>query len=97
MLEAQTDAPARSSVPTIPPGDYMLSARYPGFSTVRQRVRITGAIDDGHLALQVGTLTETVTVSRAARYASTDQRRCTAHAQLAPAAVWIDRSDRRHI
>ena len=45
----------------VPAGEYLLSARYPGFSGGRQRVRFNGAVTLA-LQLQVGTFKETVTV-----------------------------------
>jgi TonB family protein len=61
VFEATTDGTGAFQFPAIPSGDYMLSSRYPGFSTVRQRVQIGGATTLS-VQLQVGTLSETVTV-----------------------------------
>jgi TonB family protein len=62
VVDAQTDATGAYQFPAVPPGDYMLSARSPGFNTVRQRVSISGGTQAIPLALRLGTLTETVTV-----------------------------------
>ncbi len=60
-LEATTDSTGTFQFPAIPVGEYMLSSRYPGFSSQRQRVQIAGA-STMTLQLEVGTLRETVTV-----------------------------------
>lgn len=62
VVDAQTDAAGAYQFPAVPPGDYMLSARSPGFNTVRQRVSISGGTQAIPVALRLGTLTETVTV-----------------------------------
>lgn len=62
VYETQTDAAGAFQFPAIPSGDYMMSARYPGFLSVRRRVSITGGTPGMAIGLQVGTLTETVTV-----------------------------------
>jgi TonB family protein len=61
VFEARTDAAGSFQMPDVPPGDYLLSARYPGFSSQRQRVHLNGAVTFA-LQMQVGTLRETVTV-----------------------------------
>ena len=45
VYEARTDASGFFQMPDVPPGDYLLSARSPGFSSQRQRVRLDGAGD----------------------------------------------------
>lgn len=60
-FEARTDATGAFQFSEIPAGEYMLSARYPGFSSVRQRIAISGAIRI-NMQLQVGTLRETISV-----------------------------------
>lgn len=60
-FEATTDSTGSFQFPAIPAGEYMLSSRYPGFSTQRQRVQLAGAMTMS-MQLQVGTLRETVTV-----------------------------------
>ena len=47
----------------IPDGDYLLSARLPGFLSSRQRLRISGGMEPIVLTLQVGTLKETILVT----------------------------------
>lgn len=61
VFEARTDASGSFQLADVPPGDYLLSARYPGFSSQRQRVHLNGAVTFA-LQMQVGTLRETVTV-----------------------------------
>lgn len=61
VFEATTDGTGSFQFPVVPSGDYMLSSRYPGFSSLRQRVQIGGAMTLS-MQLQVGTLRETVTV-----------------------------------
>jgi TonB family protein len=61
VYEARTDASGSFQLADVPPGDYLLSARYPGFSSQRQHIRLTGPVTIA-LQLQVGTLRETVTV-----------------------------------
>ena len=61
VFEARTDATGTFQMPDVPAGDYLLSARYPGFSSQRQTVRLNGPVTFA-LQLQVGTLRETITV-----------------------------------
>ncbi|HEX8029647.1 MAG TPA: M56 family metallopeptidase [Vicinamibacterales bacterium] len=61
VYEARTDASGSFQIADIAPGEYLLSARYPGFSSQRQSVRLNGPVTFA-LQLQVGTLRETVTV-----------------------------------
>ena len=60
-IEAKTDSTGAFQLSDVPLGEYMFSTRYPGFSSQRQRIRISG---DYSVALraQVGKLSETVTV-----------------------------------
>lgn len=60
--ETRTDANGQFQLPEVPAGDYLLSVRSPGFSTQRQRVRLSGGVMTFTLRLPVGTLRETVTV-----------------------------------
>ena len=62
VVDAQTDAAGVYQFPAVPSGDYMMSARAPGFTTVRQRISISGGTQAIPLALRVGTLQETVSV-----------------------------------
>lgn len=61
VFETTTDGAGAFQFPAVPSGEYMLSSRYPGFSSLRQRVQIGGAMTLS-MQLQVGTLRETVTV-----------------------------------
>lgn len=60
--ETQSDSGGVFQFPEIPDGDYMLSARLPGFLSARQRIRVTSSMAPLNVALQVGTLKETITV-----------------------------------
>ena len=60
--ETQSDPSGAFQFPEIPDGDYMLSARLPGFLSARQRVRVSSANAPLDVTLQVGTLQETITV-----------------------------------
>lgn len=64
--ETQSDPTGAFQFPEVPDGDYMLSARLPGFSSGRQRIRVSAAMPPLDLTLQVGTLKETITVKGAA-------------------------------
>jgi TonB family protein len=46
----------------IPDGEYMFSARLPGFMSSRQRVRVTATMPALDITLPVGTLRETITI-----------------------------------
>ena len=61
VFETQTDASGAFQFAAIPSGEYMLTARYPGFLSLRQRVLIGASTPEIPIALQVGTLQETVT------------------------------------
>ncbi len=63
--ETQSDATGSFQFPEIPDGDYMLSARVPGFQSSRQRVRLSANSTPFELSLQIGTLKETISVSSA--------------------------------
>jgi beta-lactamase regulating signal transducer with metallopeptidase domain len=62
LYQTQTDVAGMFQFPSIPSGEYMLGAHHPGFLSVRRRVSITGATPAMALGLQVGNLSETVTV-----------------------------------
>lgn len=62
LYEARTDDTGNFEFPQVPAGDYLLSVRYPGFSSRRQLLRLTGGDVTLALQVQVGTLRETVTV-----------------------------------
>jgi TonB family protein len=61
-VDTRTDANGNFQLPDAPGGDYLLSVRSPGFSTQRQRVRLSGGPVTFSIKLPVGTLRETVTV-----------------------------------
>lgn len=61
--ETRTDATGAFQFGDVPSGDYLLAARYPGFSTQRQRVRLSGGGATFSLQLNVGTLQETISVT----------------------------------
>lgn len=60
--ETQTDSTGAFRFGEIPDGDYMLSARLPGFLGARTRVRVNASTPPIDMTVQVGTLKETVTV-----------------------------------
>jgi TonB family protein len=60
--ETQTDPGGHFQFGEIPDGDYMLSAHLPGFQTARTRVRVWASMPPLDFTVQVGTLSETVTV-----------------------------------
>jgi len=62
VFETQSDAAGAFQFPAIPAGDYMLSGHAPGFLTLRRRVAVPGGAQGIALVLQLGTLSETVTV-----------------------------------
>ena len=62
--EATTDASGRFQLPAAAGGRYVLEAKAPGFNAFRQELELTSAGDwDRAITLQVGKLSETVTVS----------------------------------
>ena len=62
VFDTRSDANGYFQFPQVPAGDYLLSVRSPGFSTQRQRVRLSGGGVTFTIKLPVGTLRETVTV-----------------------------------
>lgn len=60
--ETQSDSAGAFQFPEIPDGDYMISARLPGFLSARERVRVSASMPPLNMTLQVGTLTETINV-----------------------------------
>jgi TonB family protein len=60
--ETQSDSTGTFRFGEIPDGDYMLSARLPGFLGARTRVRVNASMAPIDMTVQVGTLKETVTV-----------------------------------
>jgi TonB family protein len=64
MAEATTDAEGRFQLPAAAGVKYVLEASLPGFNAFRQEFELTSASDwDRAITLQVGRLSETVTVS----------------------------------
>lgn len=84
--ETQSDAMGAFQFSEIPDGEYMLSARLPGFLSARQRVRVSGANAPLDVTLQVGTLRETITVSGAGTASSEPQAISPARIKSAMAA-----------
>jgi TonB family protein len=64
--EVKTDSTGRYEVVGLPPGDYQLEARLPGFSVLRGTVTVGGGTLHRDLAMEVGSLQETVTVRASA-------------------------------
>ena len=64
--EVKTDSTGRYEVVGLPAGDYALEARLPGFSVLRGSVTVGGGNVQRDLAMEVGTLEETVTVRASA-------------------------------
>lgn len=61
--ETVSDAGGGFMFTGVPDGEYLLSARLPGFLSSRQRVRIGGGMEPLSVTLQVGTLKETIFVT----------------------------------
>ena len=61
VFETQTDASGAYQFTAVPSGEYMLTTRYMGFQSLRRRVSISASSPAMPLAMQVGTLRETVT------------------------------------
>jgi beta-lactamase regulating signal transducer with metallopeptidase domain len=86
VFETRTDANGAFEFSPVPPGEYMLALRYPGFSGSRQRIQLTAGGATIALRARVGTLQETISVtgpgaaSDATRYVETaavNQSNCT--------------------
>lgn len=60
--ETQTDSSGAFQFGEIADGDYMFSARLPGFLSARQRVRVAPSMPPLNVTLQVGTLKETIMI-----------------------------------
>jgi TonB family protein len=69
--ETTSDATGSFQFGEVPDGEYMLSARVPGFQTARQRVQVSPNAPPFAITMQVGTLRETVSI-RAAVGAGSD-------------------------
>jgi TonB family protein len=61
--EVRSDASGRFEFVGLPPSDYVLEAKLPGFATLRGTVSVTGQDVFQELRLNVGELEETVTVT----------------------------------
>jgi TonB family protein len=60
----RADETGRFTLGGLPPGDYLLEARIPGFATSQGSIALSaGQTLQRDIALQVGTISETVTVS----------------------------------
>jgi TonB family protein len=64
VFEARTDATGSFQLADVAPGDYLLSVRYPGFSSQRQSVHLNGPVTFT-MKLQPAALSERVTVTNA--------------------------------
>ena len=62
-FETRSDASGAFQFSPVPAGEYMLALRYPGFSSSRQRIQLSGGGTTISLQARVGTLQETVTVT----------------------------------
>ena len=61
--EVQSDQTGHFDFVGLPPGDYALEASVPGFSTFTDTISIVGRDVDRAIALRVGSLEETITVT----------------------------------
>jgi TonB family protein len=61
--EVQSDRTGRYEVGGLPPGDYWLEVRLPGFATLKQKLTVTGQSIERNMVLQVGSVQETIVVS----------------------------------
>jgi TonB family protein len=64
--EVKSDRTGRYEVVGLPPGEYVLEATLPGFSALRGKLSIAGQNVQQDLALEIGSLQETVTVRASA-------------------------------
>ena len=87
VFDTRSDANGYFQFPQVPAGDYLLSVRSPGFSTQRQRVRLSGGAVTFTIKLPVGTLRETVTVRGGAAGADGERNVQTAAPYAAPACA----------
>jgi len=62
--EVLTNRTGRFEIVGLPDGPYMLEAGVPGFETYRQKLTLDGQDVDREITLQVGTLEETISVTR---------------------------------
>lgn len=61
--EVRSDRTGRYEFVGLVSGDYTLEAKLPGFSTLRGRVTVTGQSVQQDLKLEIGSLTETISIS----------------------------------
>lgn len=83
VFETKADATGHFQLPDMPAGEYLISARYPGFSSQRQRIRINGPVTFA-LQMQVGTLRETITVRGSATTPDSPTRTVNTASSVAP-------------
>ena len=62
VFETRSDSDGRFTFLPMPPGDYFVSARYPGFLALRERITVGPSPSPMSLTILVGTLQETITV-----------------------------------
>jgi TonB family protein len=60
--EIKTDAAGRFEFVGLPSGDYGLEVTLPAFATIKETIAITGANLDRRITLQLGLLTETISI-----------------------------------
>jgi TonB family protein len=60
--EIRSDGNGRYEFVGLPPGEYLLEARLPGFAVLQGKLTLAGQTVQQDLALQIGSLEETVTV-----------------------------------
>jgi TonB family protein len=60
--EVRSDSTGRFEFVGLPPGDYLVEARFPGFATLKGNLTVTGGDVERTLNLKIGSLHETVTV-----------------------------------
>ena len=82
--ETQSDAAGAFQFPEMPDGDYLLSARLPGFLSARQRVHVSSANAPLEMTMQVGTLHETITIRRGVAEDEPSRRTTTARTTSPP-------------
>jgi beta-lactamase regulating signal transducer with metallopeptidase domain len=63
--EVETTRTGEFEIPGLPPGDYAIEIRLPGFQSYRATVTMQGASVRRDLTLQIGTLQESITVADA--------------------------------
>lgn len=66
VYEARTDATGTFQFNPVPPGDYLLSGRVPGFSSKRARITLPAGGLTINMQMAIGTLQETINVTSGA-------------------------------